>query len=215
MKDIERMLGEILPEINFLKISSPKFKPGAILESSESDRWVDTIEAILESQFEKADFEKKTLPAALNLREAKGLFSGDAAVNILGILGLDLKRQSQVNLEIEISQVKVSEFKSERMGITRLEREFRRLRENDEATFRILRGRFFVFSSYYASQFKLRFNSTTEGEAGIDLETDLKKVDLGIDLSLENNIVLVSSNESIPFGVSGYKITKTGRILEV
>jgi len=209
------MLGEILPEINFLKISSSKFKPGAILESPEADRWVDTIEAILESHFDKSEFESVMIPAALNLREAKGTFSGDAAVNILGVLGLDLRRQDQIRLEVDIAQVKVSEFKSDRMGITRLERAFRNLRESDEATFRMLRGRFFVFSSYYASQFTLRFESVTEREAGVDLTSDLKRADVGIDLSFENNVAFVSNNASIPFGVSGYKITKTGRILEV
>ncbi len=212
VQDIERMLGEILPEINFLKISNSKIIPGSLLESSDIDQWVGNIQDVLVTHFDKEDFETEIIPASLNLRQAKRSFSGDAAINILGLFGLNLKRQSQLSLNIEIAQVKVRQFKSSKIGIIQLERVFKNLKEEDSDTFKSLRGRFLVFSAFYASQLRLEF-SELSGSGG-SLKTDLEEVDAGIEFSVREDAVFVSKNDAIPFGVFGYEITKTGVILE-
>ena len=214
MKDIEQMLSQALPEINFLKVTNPKIVPGAILESPEVDQWIGNIRHLLGEDFSDADFETALVPAGVNLHAAKGSFTGDTAINVLSALGLNLKRQSQFNLSIEISQVKFRHFRSDRLGVIQLERAIKRMKRDDEATYKSLRGRYLVFSSYYASQFKLKFDATVGAGASVNLQADLDGADLELDISAQDNVVLVNNNESIPFGVFGYKITRTGRILE-
>ncbi|MEO0409273.1 MAG: hypothetical protein AAF289_18170 [Cyanobacteria bacterium P01_A01_bin.135] len=214
MKDIEQLLDQALPEINFLKVTNPKIIPGAILESPEVDQWIGNIRYLLGDDFSDTDFETELVPAGVNLKEAKGSFSGEVAVNVLNALGINLKRQSQFTLNLEISQVKFRHFRSDKLGVIQLERAVKRMKREDEATYRSLRGRFLVFSSYYASQFKLQFDSSAGTGATVNLQADLDGADLELDILSQDNVVLVNNNETIPFGVFGYKITRTGRILE-
>ncbi|MGF1513172.1 MAG: hypothetical protein ACFB5Z_05690 [Elainellaceae cyanobacterium] len=212
VQDIEKMLGEILPEINFLRISNSKIIPGSLLESPEIDQWIGNIQDILSRYFNEEEFETEVIPAALNLQKAQRSFSGDAATNILGLFGFSLKRQSQFSLNIDIAQVKVRQFKSSKIGVIQLENVFRKLKDDDEAMFRSLRRRFLVFSSFYASQLRLEFSALSGGR--VDLQTNLEKVNTEIDFSVQKDVLFVSKNDAIPFGVFGYRITRSGMILE-
>ena len=220
-KSIEALLEDKIPEINFLTVSDPRIVPGSILESKEIDQWIGTARSVLVPPFEREDFETEVFPASLNLQGVSGSFSGDRALDLLGNLGFGLKRKVQFELKIEVSQVKVRQFSSDLLGKSDLEAAFRNLRKRDGKTFKSLKGCFLVMKSYYASQFELEFcqSSETVAEIGastspLDLNADIE-ASHKIEITKQDNIILVHNNDAIPFGVFGYEITKRGPILEI
>ena len=214
LSSFESILKNIIPEANFLTISDPRMVPGAMLRSHKDDIWTDNIETVLVPNFfQKEDFQTKLIPGEFDLTSASGKFSGGAALSLLGILNLKVSGGSDFNVNITVEDVQERNYQSEKIGFIAFEKALRSLKEKDKDTFKLLIGRFLIFTSYYASKFKLEFTSGFNlDKAQVDFvkKSIADKVGATIDMKKDSNTVLVSNNDAVPFAVSGYRISGGG-----
>ena len=210
-RSFESILEDIIPEANFITISDTRLVPGAILKSQEDDTWTDNIKTVLVPEFfQEDDFQTKLFPANFNLAQATGKFSGSAALSLLSILNLKVGGGREFELEIKVEEVKARHYESEKMGFLAFEKALRSFKEKDKNTFKLLKRRFLVFTSYYASQFRLEFTSGSNLEAEVGFDNESIAVNVGAEMKKESNGVLVSNNNAVPFAVSGYRISGGG-----
>ncbi len=210
-RSFESILEDIIPEANFITISDTRLVPGAILKSQEDDTWTDNIKTVLVPEFfQEDDFQTKLFPANFNLAQATGKFSGSAALSLLRILNLKVGGGREFELEIKVEEVKARHYESEKMGFLAFEKALRSFKEKDKNTFKLLKRRFLVFTSYYASQFRLEFTSGSNLEAEVGFDNESIAVNVGAEMKKESNGVLVSNNNAVPFAVSGYRISGGG-----
>ncbi len=214
ISSFKSILKDVIPEANFLTISDTRMLPGAMLRSKEDDIWTDTIETVLVPNFfQKEDFQTKLIPGELDLTSASGKFSGDAALSLLSILNLKVSGGSDFNVNITVEDVQERNYQSDDMGFIAFEKALRSLKEKDKDTFKLLIGRFLVFTSYYASKFKLEFTSgfnLDKAHVDFDKKTIADKVGATIDMKKDSKAVLVSNNNAVPFAVSGFRISGGG-----
>ncbi len=212
LSSFQSILKDVIPEASFLTISDTRMVPGAMLRSHKDDIWTDTIETVLVPNFfQKEDFQTKLIPGELDLTSASGKFSGDAALSLLSILNLKVSGGSNFNVNITVEGVQERNYQSENMGSIAFEKALRSLKEKDKDTFKLLRGRFLVFTSYYASKFKLEFTSGFNlDKAHVGFKNESIAVNVGAEMKKESNAVLVSNNNAVPFAVSGYRISGGG-----
>ena len=212
LSSFKSILKDVIPEASFLTISDTRMVPGAMLRSQKDDIWTDTIETVLVPNFfQKEDFQTKLIPGELDLTSASGKFSGDAALSLLSILNLKVSGGSNFNVNITVEGVQERNYQSENMGSIAFEKALRSLKEKDKDTFKLLIGRFLVFTSYYASKFKLEFTSGFNlDKAHVGFKNESIAVNVGAEMKKESNAVLVSNNNAVPFAVSGFRISGGG-----
>ena len=212
--NFEKMLQKVVPEANFLTISDTKFVPGAILQSETDDIWTDHIKTILVPPFKKEDFDTEVVPGAFQLKESAGSFSGSAALSLLNVIGISIATEKEFQVKIDVDEVQVRRYKNEEVGYVKLESAFQDLRDNKEHIYKMLKRRFLVTASLYASKFRLEFNSGVglDGDVSFNNETAAAKV--GAKIQKTASGLLVSNNIVTPFAVIGYKITGSSVILE-
>ncbi len=213
-RGFERILEDIIPEANFLTVSDTRVKPGALLYSQDNDTYTDTIKTCLVPDFFQADdFQTILVSGEFALESAMGKFSGSAALSLLGFLNIKVGGGREFELEVKVEEVKVRHYVSEKMGLINFEKSLRKLKEEDRETFKLIKNRFLVFSSFYASQFRLQFASGSQLEGEVEFDNEEIAVKVGANMKKENAGVLVSNNDAIPFAVSGYRITRGGRTI--
>ncbi|MGK7895059.1 MAG: hypothetical protein AB4372_15920 [Xenococcus sp. (in: cyanobacteria)] len=212
LSSFQSILKDVIPEANFLTISDTRMVPGAMLRSKEDDMWTDTIETVLVPKFfQKEDFQTKLIPGELDLTSASGSFSGGAALSLLGILNLKVSGGSDFNVNITVEGVQERNYQSENMGSIAFEKALRSLKEKDKDTFKLLKGRFLVFTSYYASKFRLEFQSESHlDKAEVRFKNESIAANASAKMKKESNAVLVSNNNAVPFAVSGFRISGGG-----
>ncbi|NJN61352.1 MAG: hypothetical protein HC795_07315 [Coleofasciculaceae cyanobacterium RL_1_1] len=215
MADLETALERAIPEINFLTIATPDIMPGALLESRHVDHYIGRIEPFLVPPLTPADFETERQPAAVNLRSLSTERSGQSAIGLLQMFGLNLAGVSAsttaaISVQLQLEAVTVQKFKSG-LGKLQLERALRSLKERDLGTFRLLKRHFLVLATYYARDFQLTFGR--ELLNAIDLDAKLR-TSARAKIRRQGNTVWVAQNETLPFGVFGYEITPGRTILE-
>lgn len=215
MAHLETALERAIPEINFLTIATPDIMPGALLESRHIDHYIGRIEPFLTPPLTPADFETERQPAAVNLRSLSTERSGQAAIGLLRMFGLNLagisaSTAAAISVQLQLEAVTVQKFKSG-IGKLQFERALRSLKERDPATFRLLKRHFLVLATYYARDFRLTFGR--ELLNAIDLDAKLR-TSARAQIRRQGNTVWVAQNETLPFGVFGYEITPGRRILE-
>lgn len=66
------------------------------------------------------------------------------------------------------------------------------LSEKDRTIFKLLRNRFLVFTSFYASQFRLEFISNFDLRRRVGFENKAIAVEVGAEIKKESNAILVS-----------------------
>jgi hypothetical protein len=215
MANLKAALERAIPEINFLTIATPDILPGALLESRQVDHYVGRIEPLLIPPLTPADFETERQPAALNLRGLSTVRSGQSALSLLQMFGLNLagisaRTTEALSIQLQLDAVTVQRFKSG-IGKLQLERALRSLKERDVQTFRLLNRNFLVLATYYARDFRLTFGQ--ELLNAIDIDTKLR-ASARAQIERQGNMVCVAQNETLPFGVFGYEITRGRTILD-
>ncbi len=215
MFDLEAALERAIPELNLLTLATPDITPGALLESRRIDRCVGRIEPFLVPPFDRSTFETERHPAAINLRSLEAERSGSGALGLLQMFGLDLaginaSTSKALSIHLQLEKVTVQQFKPE-LSKFRLEAALRALKERDSRSFRQLKRHFLVMATYYASNFRLTFRR--ELLDAIDLDSKLK-TSARTTIERRENTVWVARNNTLPFGVFGYEITRGRRILE-
>jgi|GEM_PF-5626686 len=213
-RGFERILEDIIPEANFLTISDTRIEPGALLFSQNNDTYTDTIKSCLVPDFFQAnDFQTILAPGEFALESAIGKFSGSAALSLLGFLNIKVGGGREFELEVTVEEVKVRHYASEKMGLISFEKKLREFKEKDRETFNLIKGRFLVFSSFYASQFRLQFAAGSQLGGSVEFDNEKIAVEVGANMQKDNAGVLVSNNNTVPFAVSGYRITRGGRFI--
>jgi len=215
MFDLETALERAIPELNLLTLATPDITPGALLESRKVDRCVGRIESFLVPPLELGDFETERHPAAIDLRQLQAQRSGSAALGLLHVFGLDLvglnaSTARAISIQFQIEAMTVQQFKP-MLSKFRLERALRSLEKRDSRSFRLLKGHFLVTSAYYASNFRLTFHR--ELLDAIDLDSKLE-VAARAQVERVDNTVWIAQNNTLPFGVFGYDITRGRTVLE-
>jgi hypothetical protein len=215
MAHLETALERAIPEINFLTIATPDIMPGALLESRHVDHYIGRIEPFLVPPLTPADFETERQPAALNLRSLSTERSGQSAIGLLQMFGLNLagisaSTTAAISVQLQLETVTMQRFKSG-IGKLQFERALRSLKERDPGTFRLLKRHFLVLATYYARDFRLTFGR--ELLNAIDLDAKLR-ASARAQIRRQGNTVWVAQNETLPFGVFGYEITPGRTILE-
>jgi hypothetical protein len=215
MTDLEAAIERAIPEINFLTIATPDMMPGALLESRRIDHYIGRIEPFLIPPLTPADFETERQPAAVNLQSLSTERSGQSAIALLQMFGLNLtgigiSTIEAISVRLQLEAVTMQRFKSG-IGKLQFERALRSLKERDPRAFRLLKDHFLVLATYYARDFRLTFGQ--ELLNAIDLDTKLQS-SARSHIQRWGNTVWVSQNETLPFGVFGYEITQGRTILE-
>jgi hypothetical protein len=215
MAGLEAALERAIPEINFLTIATPDIMPGALLESRRVDHYIGRIEPFLIPPLTPEDFETERQPAALNFRSLSTEQSGQSAIGLLQMFGLNIagisaSTTAAMSVQLQLEAVTVQRFKSG-IGKLQFERALRSLKDRDLKTFRLLKRHFLVMATYYARDFRLTFGK--ELLNAIDLDSKLR-ASARAKIQRRGNMVWVAQNETLPFGVFGYEITPGRRILE-
>lgn len=212
--NIERRIEEIVG-LNILAISNSRIVPGSILESDENSEAVGHIETYLlpylEASLGDRPLALEKLPADFAMHAAGGHYSDDAAIQILGVLGLGVRRRSQFQLTWKIEQAEVCQFAA--IDKFALETAFQALKQQNEAQFSMLSHHFLVFKTYYARSFYLEFLSASGGTAALDIDRDLD-ISASLTTQRRDNVIFATNNSNSPFGVFGYEITRRGTVLE-
>ncbi|ERN43197.1 hypothetical protein KR51_00000910 [Rubidibacter lacunae KORDI 51-2] len=211
----EKLLENVIREVSFLTIADTRYVPGALLESQNVDRFTDRVQSFLVPDFfQQSDFRTVLSASNFALAHAASTFRGIAALSLLSFLGLKVSTNRHFEVSITVEEVKVRHYENPDMGLVAFERAFLQFKERDEDTFRLLRDRFLVFSSYYASRFRLEFAAGSGLEGEVEFDNSSVSVEAGAAIERQADVILVSNNISVPFAVSGYRVTKRGTILE-
>lgn len=211
----EKILSRVLPEANFLTIADNRYVPGALLKSEDIDLFTDEIQSFLSPPFQPDDFETELAPANFILAEANESFSDNAALSVLSFLGLSIGRKREFSMKISVEELRVRRYKKSKMGHDAFETALRIFKADNEDRFKSsLRGRFLVFNSFYASKFRLEFSSGSGLESEVKVANPGASVGANLEIEKEAGGVLVSNNIQIPFAVSGFRVTRSGVLLE-
>ena len=211
----ESQIENVIPEINFLTVSSAGIKPGTLLESMEKDIVVGYLPDFIKIVPSMKDKNFETIEEAYDLKVNKieGSESFDAAIKLMDFLGLKFDKTLKYKIDFEIEEMTSIKF-GQNLDKINFEIALGQLRKMDRKLFKKIKGYFLVFRVLYAN--KYRVSIEVEKEGGFEADVDVKNVDVetNVNSKKENNTLLISKNSEVPFGVIGYMIKKN-RLREI
>jgi hypothetical protein len=192
----ETIMEKNISEINFFSASGSNVRPGSILESLDKDIEWGYLPNYMKNYPPFADktFETRESPYNILLKKISGEVELDAAVNFMKIVGLKFDARKKYKIEFAITDIISKGFKEDLTPMD-FELALNHLKKSNKKLYRKAQGHFLVFKVLYAKEYRVNI----EGSA------KFKKTE---------NSILVSQNNSVPFGVIGYKI-KPNRLKEV
>lgn len=203
----QSILEKIVPEVDFLSATGAGVRPGTILESLEKDIEIGYLPKYLKGleSMTNENFKTKKEPYQLSISSAGGKVSHGGALKFMDTFGLKYQRDETYQITFKFNEVSSVRFANDLSKID-LERALAELKKQDRKLFARIRGHFVVLRVLYAKSYEINIEVEKNGsfEAsgsanGIEAEAEMR-------ISKKDDMLLVSNNYKVPFGVIAYKI---------
>jgi hypothetical protein len=211
----ESLMGEVIPEINFLTASGAGIKPGSVLESLEKDIVIGYLPDFIKDlpSMKGKSFETIREAYDLKIHEIDGFASNQGAFQLMDLFGLKYDRNLNYKINFDIAEISSVKF-AQNLEKINFEIALEEFRQTNRAVFKRFKGHILVLRVLYANKYEISVDIEKDGKYQADV--DFKNVELNPSMKYEKkeNTLIVSSNSEVPFGVVGYKI-KGNKLKEI
>ncbi|NJO90973.1 MAG: hypothetical protein HC831_19930 [Chloroflexia bacterium] len=211
----ESLMGEVIPEINFLTASGAGIKPGTVLESLEKDIVIGYLPDFIKDlpSMKGRSFETIREAYDLKVHEIDGFASSEGAFQLMDLFGMKYDRTLNYKINFDIAEISSVKF-AQNLEKINFEIALEEFRQTNRDVFRRFKGHILVLRVLYANKYEITVDIEKDGKYQADV--DFKNVELNPSMKYEKkeNTLIVSNNSDVPFGVVGYKI-KGNKLKEI
>jgi len=211
----ESLMGEVIPEINFLTATGAGIKPGSVLESLEKDIVIGYLPDFIKDlpSMKGRSFETVREAYDLKVNEIDGFASSDGAFKLMDLFGLKYDRSLSYKINFDIAEISSVKF-AQNLEKINFEIALQEFRETKRNIFKRFKGHILVLRVLYANKYEISVDIERNGKYEADLEFKNVEVNPSMKFEKKENTLIVSGNSDVPFGVVGYKI-KGNKLKEI
>ena len=211
----ESLIGEVIPEINFLTASGAGVKPGSVLESLEKDIVIGYLPDFIKDvpSMRGQSFETIREAYDLKIHEIDGFASSDGAFKLMDLFGLKYDRNLNYKISFDIAEISSIKFDKNLEKIN-FEIALQEFKESNRSVFKRFKGHILVLRVLYANKYEISIDVEKDGKYLADVEFKNVEISPGLEFEKKENTLIVSGNSDVPFGVVGYKI-KGNKLKEI
>jgi len=211
----ESLMGEVIPEINFLTASGAGIKPGSVLESLEKDIVVGYLPDFIKDlpSMKNKSFETIREAYDLKIHDIDGSASSDGALKFMDLFGLKYDRGLNYRITFDIAEISSVKF-AQNLEKINFEIALEEFKTHNRKLFKRFKGHILVLRVLYANRYEISVEVEKNGKYQVDANIESIQVDTNMNFKKKENTLIVSANNAVPFGVVGYKI-KGNKLKEI
>jgi len=211
----ESLMGEVIPEINFLTASGAGIKPGSVMESLEKDIIIGYLPDFIEDlpSMKNKNFETIREAYDLKIHEIDGSASSDGALKFMDLFGLKYDQSLNYRITFDISEINSVKF-AQNLEKINFEIALQEFKAKNRNIYKRFKGHILVLRVLYANKYEINIEVEKNGKYQADVNLENIEIESNMDFEKKENTLIISGNNTVPFGVVGYKI-KGNKLKEI